>query len=76
MRGMRKRGRTSGVGECLQSVGGNANVVVSGDSNARFVDDCIDGVIGKFGVPVRNESGESLLDMCMECELTVGNTML
>ena len=42
--------------------------------NARVGDGEVEGVVGKYGVPGENESGERLLDMCVEQELTIGNS--
>ena len=49
-------------------------VVVLGDLNDRVGNGGIEGVLGSYGVPGVNESGERLLYMCMEKELTVGNS--
>ena len=60
---------------CVEGLSRRNYVVVLGDLNARVGDSVVEGVVGKFGVPVRNESGEKLLEMCVEREMTIGNTM-
>ena len=60
---------------CVEGLSRRNYVVVLGDLNARVGDSEVEGVVGKFGVPDRNESGEKLLEMCVEREMTIGNTM-
>ena len=60
--------------ECIADFGTNVSVIVLGDLNARVGDEMIDGVVGNYGVPGRNESGECLLELCLEQEMSVGNT--
>ena len=63
------------LNDCLGNFGNNCNVVIMGDMNARVGAEQIEGVIGRYGVPGRNENGDRMLNVCMERELTVGNTL-
>ena len=63
------------LSECIESFGGQYNVVVLGDLNARVGDVVVENVVGRYGVPGRNDSGENLIGLCMEQELVVGNSL-
>ena len=62
------------LANCVEALSRRNYVVVLGDLNARVGVGEVEGVLGRYGVPGINESGEKLLDMCIEKELTVGNS--